>query len=305
MTAPLSGHLVTSPRTLEEALAFLAAHAGEGWRPVAGGTDVMVEMDHGRATATRWLSLHRIRRELAGVTRAPDGRVRIGGGATMTELRRSPLLRAACPLIGEAAATVGAVQIQNRATVAGNVANASPAGDTLPVWLALEAHVELGSASGTRLVAYRDFTPSYRTTVARPDEIITAILFTPPEPGTRILFRKVGTRAAQAISKVVLAALARTGPDGRYSDVRLAFGSMAPVPVRARRAEEAALGQPPGRETGLRAAAELARDLTPIDDLRSTAAYRMGVARNLVRELLAGGLGVLHAGGPEKRKGAA
>jgi CO/xanthine dehydrogenase FAD-binding subunit len=292
VSAPLSAHRVRSPGSLQEALAFLAAHADEGWRPVAGGTDIMVELDHGKAPDTRWLDLRPLRGELGGIARAGDGRVRIGGSTTMTELRRSPLLQTACPLIAQAAATVGAVQIQNRATVAGNIANASPAGDTLPVWLALDADVELVSAAGRRLVPYRDFTPEYRRTVRRPDELIAAVLFAPlPRDRTRVLFRKVGTRAAQAISKVVLAAVLRTGADGTYRDVRLAFGSMAPVPRRAAAAERAATGMPPSPAAGAAAAAALGQDLAPIDDVRSTAEYRRRVAANLVRELLAGALG--------------
>lgn len=284
-------HEVHSPGSLRDALAFLAAHAGEGWQPIAGGTDVMVLLDHGRATATRWLDLAPLREELGGIGCDAD-LVRVGGAVTMTELRQSPLLADACPLIAEAAATVGAVQIQNRATVAGNIANASPAGDTLPVWLILDAEIELQSAAGTRRVAYRNFTTAYRTTDRRPDELIRAVVFRPlRRDGTRALFRKVGTRAAQAISKVVLAAVARTGPDGVLEDVRLAFGSMSAVPRRAAAAEKVSRGRLPDIETGRLAAAALRGDLSPIDDVRSTARYRLRVAENLVREFLAGNLG--------------
>ncbi|HMB68475.1 MAG TPA: FAD binding domain-containing protein [bacterium] len=292
MSSLPSTHRVHSPRTLEEALAFLARHADEEWRPLAGGTDVMVEMERGQATAARWLDLRFLRGELSAIGRSDDGRVRVGGAATMTELRRSSLLAETFPLIAEAAATVGAVQIQNRATVAGNIANASPAGDTLPVWLVLDAEIELVSAAGTRCVPYADFTPEYRRTVRRPDELIAAVTFVPPSPErTRILFRKVGTRAAQAISKVVLAAVLRTGTDGAYEDVRLAFGSMAPVPRRAAAAERAVLGLPPGAAAGAAAAAALDADLSPVDDVRAPATYRRRVAENLVRELVAGRLG--------------
>jgi CO/xanthine dehydrogenase FAD-binding subunit len=232
-----------------------------------------------------------VRAELSAVRREGE-LVRVGGCATMSELRRSELLARACPLIAEAAATVGAAQIQNRATVAGNIVNASPAGDTLPVWLVLDAEVELVSSTGTRRVPYSRFTTAYRTTERRADELVSAVLFRPlPAERTRILFRKVGTRAAQAISKVVFAAVARTAPDGRYDDVRLAFGSMAAVPVRASSAEDAAKGRPADPQTGRAAAAKLAAHLSPIDDVRSTADYRWRVARNLVREFLAGRLG--------------
>jgi CO/xanthine dehydrogenase FAD-binding subunit len=289
VVAPLE---VFSPRTLAEALDFLASRPGETWRPIAGGTDVMVGIAHGKEPHDRWLDVSALAPEIGGISREPDGRVRVGGLATMTALRASELLRESCRMIGEAAATVGAVQIQNRATVAGNVVNASPAGDTLPVWLALDADVELASSRGVRHVPYRAFTRAYRDVDRRPDELVTAMLFAPlPREGTAVLFRKVGTRSAQAISKVVMAAVRRADGAGRFRDVRLAFGSMAPVPVRAGAAEGAARGRVASPETGRLAASRLGESLAPIDDVRSTAAYRMRVAENLVREFLAGRLG--------------
>ena len=286
-----SGLDVVSPRTLAEALAFLATHADEGWKPIAGGTDVMVGIEYGKETHARWLDVSRLAGEL-GEIRAEGDHVRVGGLATMTALRRSALLRTACPMIGEAAATVGALQIQNRATVAGNIVNASPAGDTLPVWLALDAEIELTSAHGVRRVPYRSFTPSYRNVDCRADELVTAVLFAPlPRERTAVLFRKVGTRSAQAISKVVFAGVRRVDAAGRHVDVRLAFGSVAPVPLRATAAEAAATGRPASTDAGVAAATRLADSLSPIDDVRSTATYRRRVAENLVREFLAGNLG--------------
>jgi len=291
MPAVVSHHRVHTPGDLDEALRFLNDHKGEGWTPLAGGTDLLVGLDHGTEPRTLWLDLWRIRESLAGIEET-DGRVRVGGLVTMTELRRSELLERACPLIADAAATIGAIQIQNRATVAGNLVNASPAGDTLPVWLALDADIVLASVRGVRRVPYRDFMTGYRTTVREEDELLTAVEFAPPEgAGWRGLYRKVGTRAAQAISKVVMVGLARTGADGTYDDVRLAFGSMAPVTVRAKAAEAAALGSRPDAESGERAAAAVAGDLSPIDDVRSVAIYRMRVAQNLVREFVAGRIG--------------
>jgi carbon-monoxide dehydrogenase medium subunit len=291
MPAVVSHHRVHTPRNLQDALRFLADHTGEGWTPLSGGTDLLVGLDHGIETRNSWLNLGRLRDDLAAIEEA-NGRFRVGGMATMTDLRRSELLRRACPLIAESAATIGALQIQNRATVAGNIVNASPAGDTLPVWLALDADIELASVRGPRLVPYHEFMTGYRQTVRAEDELLTAVEF-PPLPGTgwRGLYRKVGTRAAQAISKVVMAGLARCDGDGRYDDLRLAFGSMAPTTVRAARSEAAALGGLPDDDLAARAAAALGRDLSPIDDVRSTAAYRMRVARNLIREFVAGRLG--------------
>jgi CO/xanthine dehydrogenase FAD-binding subunit len=143
-----------------------------------------------------------------------------------------------------------------------------------------------------RRVPYRRFTTSYRTVERRADELVTAMLLAPlPRERTAMLFRKVGTRSAQAISKVVFAGVRRTDEAGRLTDVRLAFGSMAPVPVRAASAEAAATGRLLCRVTGHAAAARLSESLAPIDDVRSTAAYRRRVAENLVREFLAGRLG--------------
>jgi CO/xanthine dehydrogenase FAD-binding subunit len=277
---------VVSPDTLDDALAFLAEHASEGWQPIAGGTDVMVGVNAHRETRSRWLDLSRLGGELGGISES-DGQIRIGALTTMTALRRSTRLAELAPIVGEAAATIGAVQIQNRATVAGNVANASPAGDTLPVWLALDAEVELASTSGRSLVPYRDFTTAYRETVRLPHELVTALVFRTPAPGTRMRFRKVGTRAAQAISKVVFAGLARCDSAGRYEHLRLAFGSVGPTPCLALGAEEIALGRAPGDECAALAAEKHATDLAPIDDVRSTAAYRIAVAGNLAREFLA------------------
>lgn len=287
----LTGAEVATPATLSEALRFLADRPDEDWRPIAGGTDVMVGVNAGVETGRRWLDLSRLHDEIGGIGEE-DGRIRVGALSTMTALRRSELVRQACPLCGEAAATVGAIQIQNRATVGGNIVNASPAGDTLPVWLVLDAEVELASSAGVRRVPYREFTPSYRTTARQPNELVTAILFSPlPRAGTYVLFRKIGTRRAQAISKIVFAGVRRVEEDGRHVDVRLAFGSVGPVPVLARAASAAALGHPANAETGEVAAALLDRDLSPIDDVRSTAAYRRATARHLVREFLAGQLG--------------
>ncbi len=285
----MSDHHVVTPPSLDEALRFLADRADEEWQPIAGGTDLMVGVNAHREERRRWLDLSRAAPEMKSIDEEDGGLVRVGGAATMTALRRSELLARTAPILVEAASTVGAVQIQNRATVAGNLVNASPAGDTLPVWLVLDAEVELRSSGGERRVPYRDFTPSYRQTVRRPDELVTAVRFRPPaSENAAMIFRKVGTRAAQAISKVVFAGYARASESGALDDVRLAFGSLGPVPVRAAAAEAAARGKPLHPGTGVAAAEALPADISPIDDVRSTAAYRRTVAANLVREFLAG-----------------
>jgi len=171
----------------------------------------------------------------------------------------------------DAARQVGGVQIQNRGTVGGNIANGSPAGDALPVLAAADAVVVARSASAERRIPFGDYYTGYRASVLRADELIVAVEI-PPVSG-RQWFRKVGTRAAQAISKVVMAAVHSDSP-------RIALGSVGPVIVRAHRAERAlAAGQ------GIDAAvAALAAEISPIDDMRSTAAYRRTVAQNLLRQ---------------------
>lgn len=290
MPAIVSEQQVYTAADLDDALEFLAAHGHEGWRPLAGGTDVMVGIYRDRSGGARWLNLSRLRPQLAGIRREGD-LLCIGALATMADLRNSALLEEACPLIGQAAASVGAAQVQNRATVGGNIANGSPAGDTLPVWLALEAELELASQRGRRRIPYGQFMTGYRRCVLQPDELLAAVRFCPRSDATlQCYFRKVAPRAAQGISKLVFAAIASLN-EGRYRNVRLALGSMGPTTIRALRAERRAEGEAPSLRLGEQAAETLIEDLSPIDDHRSTADYRLRVAKNLVREFLAGNLG--------------
>ncbi len=289
MAPIISDHRVYTATDVDDALQFLAVHRDEAWAPLAGGTDVMVGIYRDRSGGQRWLNLAKLRPQLAGICRDDDF-VRIGALATMADLRKSSLLEDVCPLIGRAAAVVGAAQVQNRATVGGNIANGSPVGDTLPVWLALDAELELASVRGCRRIAYGEFMTGYRRSVLETDELLSAVLFRPRTDATlRRYFRKVAPRAAQGISKLVFAAIAELN-DGHYRNVRLAFGGMGPTTVRARAAERCAEGEVPSSNLGEEAAKRLAGDLSPIDDHRSTADYRLRVAKNLVREFLAGNL---------------
>ncbi|MEP6638534.1 MAG: FAD binding domain-containing protein, partial [Chloroflexota bacterium] len=186
----------------------------------------------------------------------------------------------------EAAATIGAAQIQNRGTLGGNIANASPAGDTLPVLLAADASFVLGSVRGERVVRAAEFWPAYRRTALSPDELVLRTRI-PIRPGREFRFRKVGTRRAQSISKVVMA-LAWRDDDraAAWTDVRLALGSVAATPIRAARTEAAIEGRPPTPETADLAAETLAGELAPIDDVRSTAEYRRLVAARVLHRLI-------------------
>jgi len=273
-----------SPIRLEAAYALLA-DATAAWRPLAGGTDLMVQMtgEIGEPPK-RVLDIWGLD-ELRGIAVERDALV-IGALTTYTELRQSPLVAEFVPALEEAAATIGAAQIQNRGTLGGNVANASPAGDTLPVLLALGAEIVLGSVAGERTVAADDFWTGYRTTARRPDELVVRIRV--PLASDRVVrFRKIGTRRAQAISKVVMALAWRsTTDDGPWSDVRLALGSVAATTIRAADAESVLEGARPTRETADAAAAALTAELHPIDDVRSTADYRRAVAGRVLHRLI-------------------
>jgi CO/xanthine dehydrogenase FAD-binding subunit len=255
------------PRTLAEALRQLR---DEGpLMPLAGCTDLYVGMHFGTVRAPRFLDLQGLR-ALRGIRQHGDTLV-IGPLATYSDLIASPLVRRRLPILAEASRWVGSPQIQNRGTLGGNIANASPAGDTLPVLAVAEATVVLRNVGGERRVPFASFYTGYRQTAMRPDELIVAIEV-PPVDG-RQWFRKVGTRAAQAISKVVMAAVRAPRP-------RIALGSVAPTVVRLPRTE-AALAE--GR-TLADAQAVLMAEIQPIDDLRSTAAYRRRVSANLLAQ---------------------
>jgi xanthine dehydrogenase small subunit len=268
------------PRTLDEAFATLATAPH---RPIAGGTDVMVQITGEIGPAPdRMIDLWRLD-ELRGIG-LDAGVLTLGALTTYTEIRRSAVCREHVPALVDAAATIGAAQIQNRGTLGGNVANASPAGDTLPVLLATDAEIVVGGARGERTIPVTEFWVAYRKTALAPDELVLRVRI-PLPAGREVRFRKVGTRRAQAISKVVMALAWRDGGRG-WSDVRLALGSVADRPIRARETERALEGRRPTAETADRAAATLAGEIEPIDDVRSTADYRKVVAARVLHRLV-------------------
>jgi CO/xanthine dehydrogenase FAD-binding subunit len=264
-----------------------AAAATPQLTPIAGGTDVMVRItgEIGEPPA-RLLDLWRLD-ELRGI--ASDGEaITLGALTTYTDIRRSAACREHLPALVDAAATIGAAQIQNRGTLGGNIANASPAGDTLPVLLALDAEIVVGGPRGERTIPAADFWVAYRRTALAPDELILRILI-PVAGGREARFRKIGTRRAQAISKVVMALAWRESDSGSgraWSDVRLALGSVADRPIRAGATEAVLEGANPTPETADAAAAALASEISPIDDVRSTADYRRAVAARVLHRLV-------------------
>jgi CO/xanthine dehydrogenase FAD-binding subunit len=280
MRADLPNYEMATPATLSEALRQLA----DGWQPFAGGTDLMVLLEAGKLTHRQFISLWHLP-ELRGIA-ATHEYVTLGALTTYSQIQKHEVLQQEFPLLCQAASLTGSVAIQNRGTLGGNIANASPAADSLPALLVYEAEVELVAANGARWVAYRDFHTGYKTTVMRRDELIRAVRLPRATAGWRQHMRKVGTRKAQAISKVCIAALAQV-EDGILRDLRLAYGSVAPVPWRAGQTEAVLRGCTVDDAAALlRASAALAAELKPIDDVRSTAEYRNQVAANLLKEFL-------------------
>jgi CO/xanthine dehydrogenase FAD-binding subunit len=276
---------IESPTRLEAALALLADTAGPPWRPLAGGTDLMVQITGELGEPPeRILDIWGLD-ELRGIAVEGDALV-LGALSTYTEIRSSPVVAEFVPALVEAAGTIGAAQIQNRGTIGGNAINASPAGDTLPLLLALGATFVLGSSGGEREIGADDFWPSYRTTPRRDDELLLRIRV-PLVADRQVRFRKIGTRRAQAISKVVMALAWRaSGQGGAWSQVRLALGSVAATTVRATSTEAVLEGNAPTRETADAAVAALTAELSPIDDVRSTADYRRLVAGRVLHRLI-------------------
>ena len=225
--------LRTAP-SLDGVLAILAEQPG-AWRPFAGGTDLMVQLAAGTLTHRQFVSVWGLR-ELRHVTVTGDA-VTIGALTTFTDVQRHELLGAEFPLLGRAAADTGGIANQNRGTIGGNIANASPAADTPPALIVYDAELELASARGTRRVRYEAFHQGYKRMDLRPDEIISRVLLPRRAQSWSEHYRKVGTRRAQAISKVCFAGAITTGAGTRaveVIDVRIALGSVAPTVVRAR-----------------------------------------------------------------------
>ncbi len=292
MKSALSKLAVVRPANLAQALRLLHRSLDSGrLTPLAGGTDLFVYLNAGTHEGTRFLDLSPLA-GLRGVSAARGGALRVGALATFREIGAHPAVRAGWPSLAAAARVVGAAQIQNRGTIGGNIANASPAGDSLPVLLAHAAVVRAASVRGERDIPYAALHTGYRRLALEPDELIVSVELPPAPEGARTFFRKVGTRAAQSISKVVFAGLLVPARRGAPVLARLAWGSVAPVPVRAALAEAALLAALPSLAAAAAALEALEGDLAPIDDIRSDRAYRMAVARNLLAQFLRGA----HAG---------
>ena len=265
MRTAVSSLALKRPRSLAQALAMMRDDGP--LTPLAGCTDVYVNLQFGTARETRYIDVWPLE-ELRGIS-ADKRTLRIGGLNTYSEIIASSLVRKRLPMLVAAAREIGGKQIQNRGTLAGNIANASPAGDSLPVLAAADAAIVLVSADGERRVPLTSFYTGYRKSVCREDELILAIDI--PRIEGKQWWRKVGTRRAQAISKVMMAGV-------RGTNVRLSVGSVAPTVLRLRKTEQA-LSSGASLTDAVRV---LSEEITPIDDIRSTAEYRRRVTANLL-----------------------
>lgn len=273
---------MVSPGSLQRAVSLLAENPNS-WLPIAGGTDLMVQYAAGRLSARKLVSIWNLP-ELRHIETSPN-EIRIGAGCTYTDLREHEVVTREFPLLARAASWVGGIANQNRGTLGGNIVNASPAADSLPSLLVYGAELILVSVRGERRVAYRDFHTGYKTTKLAPDELIQFVCLPRGLPGYLSYTRKVGTRNAQAISKVCIAALGRIENE-TIADARIALGSVAPVPVRLTETEHILKGKIMEPALVLLARKTAADEVRPIDDIRSTAKYRAAVTSNLVAEFL-------------------
>jgi CO/xanthine dehydrogenase FAD-binding subunit len=274
--------VVASPRTLDEALAALAA-VGPRPRVLAGGTDLMVELQSGRSAPERVVDIRGVP-ELRGIRHEDQG-TRLGALTTCTELLADQGIARRLPLLRAAAAEFAAPQIRNRATVGGNLATASPAADLAPALLALGAAVRLRSRQQARDVPLERFFTGYRAHAGRPDELIESVFVPARPPGERTAFRKVGTRAAQSIAKVVVAVAAEID-GGRVRSLRGAAGSVADRTVALPALGSLAGGRPTPAAIADAATRAAQHDCAPVDDVRSTARYRRHALQRLLVSLL-------------------
>jgi CO/xanthine dehydrogenase FAD-binding subunit len=246
----------------------------------------MVALSAGRLPQKHLLSINHLK-ELRFIDVTADA-ITLGAGTTFTDIRRHSGIAKDFPLLAQAASWTGSIANQNRGTLGGNIVNASPAADSPPALLVYDASVTLVSTRGARTLPYSDFHLSYKKTVLAPDELLFSISLPRRFTGYRGYIRKVGTRNAQAISKVAIACLAliAEGNPRTIQDIRIGAASLRETPTRCTAAEQSLLNQPLNEQTIAAARAALTAEARPIDDIRSTAKYRAAVAANLLEEFL-------------------
>jgi CO/xanthine dehydrogenase FAD-binding subunit len=282
MRSNVTQYDLIAPGSLDAVLQILA-DSPDRYTPIAGGTELMVALGAGRLQSRKLVSLWNLE-ELRFIEVAPDAII-IGAGTTFTDIRKHPVIAKEFSILVQAASWTGSIANQNRGTLGGNIVNASPAADSPPVLLAYDAELTLISTRGHRTLPYRDFHLAYKETALEPDELVHSITISRNLKSYKTYIRKVGTRNAQAISKVAIAALARI-KDGRIEDIRIGAASVREYPARLAATERSLMGKTITPETIAAARAAILSEARPIDDIRSTAKYRATVAANLLEEFL-------------------
>jgi len=282
MRGYVPNYQLLTPMSLAEALTMLASEPGV-WKPFAGGTDLMVLLEAGRLQHRNYINIWPLD-ELRQI-QVTDEHITLGALTTYTDIQSNAILRSEFPMLCQAASETGGLAIQNRGTLGGNIVNASPAADSPPALLAYDADIELTSTTGSRWIPYQGFHTGYKEMQMAPNELLTRIRLPRHTSNCLHYYRKVGTRKAQAISKVCLAAVGRK-EDQRIGDIRIAFGSVAPIVIRCVSTESQLRGKPFDPSTMKLARESLMKEIVPIDDIRSTAAYRLRVATNLLLDFL-------------------
>jgi len=276
-----------APQTIDEAVRLLSEH-GRAARPIAGGTDIVVQMKEG---ATRFpypeyiVSLSRIS-ELRGIAFSEEGGLVVRAGTTMAEIAGHPVIRERYTTLAESAGVVGSRQTMNMATIGGNLCNAAPSADTAPALLALEAEAVVAGPSGRRNIPVRDLFAGPGQTTLAPGELLAELHIATPAPGTGSVYRRHTSRKQMDIAVVGVAAVLTLAYGDRIQAARIALGAVAPTPIRAPRAEAALAGQPAGDEAFARAAEIAAGECSPIDDLRGSAEFRRHLVRVMTGRML-------------------
>jgi CO/xanthine dehydrogenase FAD-binding subunit len=282
MRANIPAYQLISPSSLGEALQALSDEPGV-WKPFAGGTDLMVLLEAGKLAHKQYLNIWSLD-ELRGIE-VTESHVTLGALTTYTQVQGNPVLQAEFPMLCQAASETGGLAIQNRGTVGGNIINASPAADSPPALLAYDAELELVSSTGARWIPYHGFHTGYKQMLLRPEELLARVRLPRWTALRQQHYRKVGTRKAQAISKICFAATASM-TNSTVDDVRIVLGSVAPVPLRCVKTEASLRGRTIDAGTTELAKSTLATEIVPIDDVRSTKDYRVRVSLNLLVDFL-------------------
>ena len=277
------------PDMLADALALMADADGAA-RPLAGGTDLIIRIRDGSIRPRTVVDVKGIA-EFSRDIRIEDGWLRIGARTTMTDLLRDDRIRRDYTALSEAAAYVGSVQIRNRATLAGNLCNASPAADGTPVLMALNAQVVLQSARGVRRIAATDFVLGPRRTACAADELVVAVRIPARSARARSAFAKLGGRRYLVISITMVAVVVEVDETGVVRHAAVAVGSCSARARRLPALERRLIGRPADAHVGDRIDPADLAPLTPIDDLRASAAYRLDATATLIRRALADACG--------------